>query len=120
MIDARLIGLWSEHLMYGPGAQSDDVFVFSAGGTGWMESWNFVLNSAEFFHWDVPEPDRLTLHGCRALELDDSRKTMVEATPLWGKADTPLSVRAEETPWGKTMPVLRVKLFPRFWGEWNT
>ncbi len=120
MNDPRLVGVWSADIMYGPGAQSDTVFIFKADGTGWMESWNFMLTSAEFFHWEVPEPERLILRGCRALELDDTDQIMVDIKPLWDKADTPFSIRVEETPSGNVMPVLRVKLFPQFRDAWNT
>lgn len=105
--------------MYGPCAQSDEVLYFKPDGTGWIEEWNFTLCSAEWFRWDVPEPGRLILRGFQRLELRDDNTRFDEATPLWSELDTPLHIQMEETPSGRTMRVLRIKMFARFPERWE-
>lgn len=118
MIDPIFIGLWSEDIMYGPGAQSEEVIVFKADGTGWIEDWNFILCSAEFFHWDVPELNFITILGDRRLELDDGNANFVEVEPSLNRVKMPFCLQSEETPSGKMMQVLRMPFWPRYRDEW--
>lgn len=119
LIDPNLIGIWSQDLRYGPGAQSDEMLFFKSDGTGWIEEWNFCLCSAEFFQWDVPESGRLILRGFKRLELSDDNTCLEEATPLWPELDTRLQVQTEETPSGKTMRVIRIKMFENLPDRWE-
>lgn len=67
----------------------------------------------------MPEPGRLVLRGFQRLELSDDHTRFDEATPLWSELDTPLQIQMEETPSGKTMRVLRIKMFTRFPDRWE-
>ena len=106
--------------MYGPGAQSEEVLVFKPDGTGWMEDRNFVLCSAEFFYWDVTEPDQLTLTGYRRLEPDAANANLVEVPSLLKDLTLPFRIQTESTLSGKTTPVLRMPLWPNYHNEWNS
>lgn len=120
MTDPTSVGTWSQDIMYGPGAQSDTMLILRPDGTGWVEELNFSLCSAEFFQWDVPEPGRLILRGYKRLEANDDDRQLEEAAMLlWPELDTPLQVQVEETPSGKSMRVMRIKMYKNLPDHWD-
>jgi hypothetical protein len=102
-----LVGLWSADVMYGPGAQADEVLVFKPDGTGWLEVANPVTTSAELFGWAVEAPNRLRLEGSRSLYLTDDNPCRMVEHPSRLNAAFGIQVRVEDTKAGRAMRVLR-------------
>jgi hypothetical protein len=116
MLDQRLIGIWSTHVRYGgeSGAQSDDILILLPDGTGRYEFLNWMLCSADLFHWATPRSGTLRIAGGRHLQANFERKAIEEGPSLFGAMNEfKYQISDEETPSGKQMRVLRVALkFP--------
>jgi hypothetical protein len=107
----ELVGFWSADFMYGPGAQSNEILIFKPDGTGRFEFLNWTLCSADIFHWEVSAQNRITLHGFKRLELGENGKEVIEAESDFQFNDIPYQIQMEDTPSGKRMQVLRLRLF---------
>jgi tetratricopeptide (TPR) repeat protein len=97
--------------MYGPGAQSDEILIFKPDGTGRFEFVNWSLCSADLFHWGVSAQNRITLHGFKRLELGENGQEVIEAESDFQFDSIPYQIQVEDTPSGKKMRVLRLRLF---------
>lgn len=105
----EILGVWSVDVQYGPGAQSDDYFVFFEDGTGRYEVWNWAWCSSNLFNWRI-EGDELVIEGTKyyvggkddsydnpqAVEDDDNFDMRLK-----------FKISDEMTPSDKTMRVLR-------------
>jgi hypothetical protein len=103
----ELIGLWSADVMYGPGAQSDEVLVFKPDGTGFMEFINPMTTSADLFQWAVEAPGHLRLRGYKSLHLSEGQPLRVEEYPSQLDGVFTIQVQVEDTKVGRPMRVLR-------------
>lgn len=106
----NLIGVWSADARFGPGAQSDEILVFKPDGTGWLEIWNFYLCSVDFFEWTIASPGRITINGIKSLELDENTNELIDSANRIETKHVPYQIQQEDTPSGKTMKVLRIKI----------
>jgi hypothetical protein len=102
-----LIGIWSADVMYGPGAQSDEVLVFKPDGTGFMEVIHPVTTFADLFRWSVEAPDRLRLKGYRRLSAGIGRPWRVEEHTSELDGTFVIRVQVEDTKARRPMRVLR-------------
>jgi hypothetical protein len=107
---SELEGVWSADACYGLGAQSDEIVVLRGDGTGWIEVWNFVLCSVDFFEWTPTSPGWIVFAGTRSLELDVKTQRLVDSGSKLEVSHEPYSIQEEETPSGTRMKVLRLDL----------
>ncbi len=108
-----IVGMWSADAMYGPGSQSDDVFVFKEDGSGFYAFSNFATSYAELFQWKLLPDDIVQLNGVRTFELNDECTSVVESNSAL-EVSVPFSIAHEPTKAGRWMRVLRFKNCP--WG----
>lgn len=107
----ELIGIWSADFIYGPGAQSDEILIFRPDGTGRFEFENWSLCFAELFRWRVSPPGCITLEGIKRLELGETGQEVVESESNFQFHRVPYQIQVEDTPSGKRMRVLRLRLY---------
>jgi hypothetical protein len=93
----ELVGVWSPHLLYDPGAQADDLLLFMPDGTGRYEFINWILCSADEFEWDAIGPCQIRIVGKRRLELSDDCKSLLENAPSFGALDVSYVISEEKT-----------------------
>jgi hypothetical protein len=110
MSDSELVGLWSHGALYGPGAQSDDWLIFKPDGTGRYEFLNWMLCSAELFHWETPRPGVLRFIGDRHLQIAADLRSVEEEPSLLGTREVAYTITEEDTPARGRIRVLRLPL----------
>lgn len=99
-----LIGVWSADVMYGPGAQSDDVLFLFDDGKGRLEFHNPGLCNAWSFKWNITDDGRIHVVGDLAYSCEKSVITV-----RWDHdIHHSVSVKMEYTPCGPEMRVLRI------------
>lgn len=96
--------------MYGPAAQSDDVLIFKADGTGRFEFINLILCSADFFVWEMSDSEHISIRGFKRLSLDETARNVIESSSDFEYIDIPYQIREEVTKSGKRIRVLRLDL----------
>lgn len=122
MLESRprdLVGIWDTDAPEEYPSHSTETLIFKPDGTGRFETTNFVLCSADFFHWSVGADGRLTLRGYKTLAIDE-RGQPVEEPPEFEFVGVPYLIEAELTPTQQTIPTLVIQfgrpfMPDRFW-----
>jgi hypothetical protein len=112
MLDQQLVGVWSADACYGPGAQSDDVLVFKADGTGRFDFINFTLCSADKFIWSIVGPGKLSISPTERLQPNDDCTAIEPCNSTFSFPSVPYQIAVEPTPSGRLAMVLRIVLSP--------
>jgi hypothetical protein len=108
--DRRLIGVWSNDLLYGSGSATDVRILFMPNYSGRYETWHNGLNEVITFHWSPPAADRVTLSGIDYLFRDPPQ---IRREPCdWHFEAVRYSVVDERVPAGSEIPVLRLHFGP--------
>lgn len=100
--------------MYGPGGMSDEVLVFKPDRSGFAAFSNPLTDFAHLFRWSIESVDRLKLDGYKHLCVSPNYPLCVVSGPPLLGGIFQVTIQAEATPSGWTMPVLR--FFNPQWG----
>jgi hypothetical protein len=106
-----LVGVWSADHMYGPGAQSDELFVFREDGTGYWQYMSYGPSSGDLFHWKLLPGDILHLTAYRQFGPNAECSAMEEHDES-GEWESPITIAHEPTKAGRWMRVLRFRERP--------
>ncbi|MGQ0798797.1 MAG: hypothetical protein ACT4NL_01615 [Pseudomarimonas sp.] len=108
----ELVGVWSNDCMYGPGAPADEILIFAPDGSGRFEVYNWLLCSVDYFAWSVSAPGVVEIRGLKSLQVEPDEKLTYFPQPSdFTFTGLNYAIAVEDTPSGKSLRVLRLKLY---------